>query len=302
MRAQQSSPGAGAARLILIGTVVLVAGAVVVCAYVFLTRWGAQATTPRQAGPPLPLPQTNTMPTPAVPTPLPKPPEASPPPAPEIPKDAVFYDDFAARDLFAGRKWIATRDEDFKEAVTDIVDGRLRIRLGTIGTRDDTVKHLGIRSAEPVVGLCSPVEVSAEIDWNNQANGCYLQAGLFLCPTATDATAAKEKDWLKFEYVGVPPGKNARACLSRRKDGNLRLLYNEGWPDKQKSGRTIGKQLVTLRLDRTTIEIIENGKPLWGPEPHGCDFARAYIYLDVCSHSNYPPRELFFDNVFVRKP
>ncbi|MBM4042768.1 MAG: serine/threonine protein kinase, partial [Planctomycetes bacterium] len=221
-------------------------------------------------------------------------------PAPEAPKDALFYDDFSAKDIFASGKWMATRDEDFKEAVTDTVDGRLRIRVGTIGTRDDTVKHLGIRSAEQVVDLSSPVEVAAEIDWNNQANGCYLHASLFLCPTKTAATAAKEQDWLKFEYVGVPPGKNARACLSRRKAGDLRLLYTEGWPDKQRSGRSIGKQSVRLRLDRDRIEIIENGKVLWGPEPHGCDFTPAYLYFDVCSLSNYPPRELFFDNLVVR--
>jgi len=219
---------------------------------------------------------------------------------PEAFKDALFYDDFSASDLFASGRWIATRDGDFKEAATDTVDGRLRIRLGTIGTRDDTVKHLGIRSANAVVDFSTPIEVALEIDWNNQANGCYLQASLFLCPTSTDDTAASEKDWLKFEYVGVPPGRNARAALWRRKGCNLRFLYDEGWPHEQKTGRPIGRQRVALRLDRENVQIIENGKVLWGPEPHGCDFTRAFLYIEACSHSNYPPRELFFDNVVVR--
>jgi hypothetical protein len=197
---------------------------------------------------------------------------------------------------------VLTRQGDFREALVDIVAGRLRIRAGTIGTRDDTVKHLGVRSAEAVVDFSTPIEISAEIDWNNQANGCYLQASLYLCPTATEGTAASERDWLCFEYVGVPPGKNARAVLARREAGNLRMLFTEGWPDKQRTGRPVARQRVVLRLDPQNIEIVENGRPLFGPAPHGVGFRRAYLYIELASHSNYPPRALFFDDVAVRRP
>ncbi|HPD17631.1 MAG TPA: hypothetical protein PLE19_22050 [Planctomycetota bacterium] len=301
MNCARAAARRGSGRPVALTLAVIAATAVVVAGYALLTR--GPAAKPN-AGPPIAEPDSRQ------PTPLP-PAEikgatstrVAPPARPDFAAGAFFWDDFAAADPFAGGQWVATRDGDFAEATTDIVGGRLRVRVGTIGTRDDTVKHLGIRSAKAVVDFSSPVEVAAEIDWNNQANGCYLEASLFLCPTSTDATAAQEKDWLRFEYVGVPPGRNARACLSRRSAGNLRFLYTEGWPQpdpKDRVGRPIGRQNVRLRLDRQNIEIIENGKTLWGPEPHGCDFAQAFLYLDVCSHSNYPPRELFFDNVVVR--
>jgi hypothetical protein len=170
-----------------------------------------------------------------------------------------------------------------------------------MGTRDDTVKHLGIRSTEKVVDFATPVEITAEIDWNDQANGCYLQASLFLCPTATDTTASSEPDWLVFEYVGVPPGRNARAVVARRSAGQLRMLFTEGWPDKQRTGRPIGRQHVVLRLGPETAEVLEDGKLLCGPLPHGCAFRQAFLYVEVCSHSNDPPRAIFFDNIAVRR-
>jgi len=293
----------GSVRPAVLALAVIVATAVVVVGRTFLTRGRDQNP---DAGPPIKVTEPHGKqhtPVPSAQIAVATGTRVQPPPSPDLAAGAFLWDDFAAKDPFAGGRWVATRDGDFAEAVTDIVGGRLRVRVGTIGTRDDTVKHLGIRSATAVVDCSSPVEVAAEIDWNNQANGCYLEASLFLCPTSTDTTAANEKDWLRFEYVGVPPGRNARACLSRRQAGNLRFLYTEGWPQpdpKDRVGRPIGRQNVRLRLDRQNIEIIENGKTLWGPEPHGCDFSQAFLYLDVCSHSNYPPRELFFDNVVVR--
>ena len=211
----------------------------------------------------------------------------------------VFADRFS-EGTAPGPRWVVTRNGDFREAAVDIVRGRLRLRAGTIGTRDDTVKHLGVRTAEAVVDSSSPIEVAAEIDWNGQANGCYLQASLYFCPTATDGTASSERDWLCFEYVGVPPGKNARAVLARWEGGNLRLLFTEGWPDQQRTGRLIGKQRVVLRIGPENVEVLENGRPLYGPAPHGLSFRRAYLYIELSSHSNYPPREIFFDDIVVR--
>jgi len=106
-------------------------------------------------------------------------------------------------------------------------------------------------------------------------------------------------DWLRTPFR-LAQNSEGRVCLSRRQAGNLRMLYTEGWPDKQRTGRPIGKQRVVLRLGPDTIEILENGKSLFGTAPHGCAFPRAYLYLEICSHSNYPPREIFFDTILLR--
>lgn len=278
-------------------------------AAVVLASCGSQDDTPKSAkGPavrPVPkkaeAPAAETAPPVKAPSPPKASPEATATPV-ELPKaGSAFEGKGFCGDGMDAVDWIITLSGDFKEAAVDVVEGRLRLRAGTIGTRDDTVKHLGIRTAEQVVDFSEPVEITAEIDWNEQANGCYLRASIFLCPTRTDGTASNEKDWLKFEYVGVPPGKNGRAVLSRRRSGNLRHLYTEGWPTNQRTGRPIGKQRVVLKLDRENIEVVENGKRWWGPRPHGLHFQKAYLYLEISSHSNYPPRTIFFEDLTVRR-
>ncbi len=195
--------------------------------------------------------------------------------------------------------WSITRQNDFQESVVEAVDGRLRLRAATIGTRDDTVKYEGVRSIHPVL-LKPPTQVSVVLDWNGQKNGCYLTAGLVLCPTATDGNPEDESDWLKVEYVGVPPGKNGRAWLSeRRQGGPERSLYDEGWPATQRTGRAIGRQEVTLTWSEGKLTFAEQGQQLWQGRWAAWDAPSAYLYLQLSSHSNYPPREIFFDDVLV---
>jgi len=212
---------------------------------------------------------------------------------------AAFVETFDTAELNETR-WKVTRENDFQESKVDLVDGRLRMRAATIGTDDKTVKFQGVRSAQPL-SLRQPFELSFELDWNNQANGCYLTAGVFLCPTATDGNPADEKDWWKLEYVGVPPGKNARAWVSARRTGGERVLYDEGWPAKQRTGRKIGVQQVTIRWQGDELTVVENGKPLWQTDWKGFGFPTAHLYLQMSSHSNYPPREVFFDEVTVAR-
>lgn len=219
--------------------------------------------------------------------------------APSGPEASIEFREDFAHSTFPGTKWTLTRENDFQEAVVDITDGRLRLRAATIGTRSDTVKFLGARTAAPVVDFASPVEVQVEIDWNSQANGCYLAAGLYLCPTATDINPRHESDWLRFEYVGVPPGKNARAAIWRKSDGREYWIYNEGWPKQQRTGRKIGLQRLRLLIDSESLRVMENGEALVQIPEHELCFTKAYVYLQMSTHSNYPPRAIFFDNVAV---
>jgi hypothetical protein len=165
--------------------------------------------------------------------------------------------------------WQITRDGDFKESTVDIydadptkkVDYRLRLRANTIGTKDDTVKFQGVRSIEKM-NFSDGKEISFDIDWNNQSNGCYLTASLYLCPMVTNGNPGEEKDWLNFEYVGVPPGRNARCVIATKSDGGVKYLYTEGWPE-QRTGRHIAYQRIKIVLDNKSLKIIENGKEIY---------------------------------------
>ena len=201
--------------------------------------------------------------------------------------------------------WQITREGDFKESTIDVydadptenVDYRLRLRMNTIGTKDDTVKFHGVRSVEKV-NFSDEKEISFDLDWNNQSNGCYLTASLYLCPTATNGNPRNEKDWLKFEYVGVPPGRNARCVIAAKSNGNVKYLYTEGWPE-QRTGRYIAYQWIKIVLDNKSLKIIENGKEIYCLQSHALEFTSAYLYLQMSSHSNYPAREIYFDNVVI---
>lgn len=206
--------------------------------------------------------------------------------------------------VLSAQTWQITREGDFKESIIDVydadlsdnVDFRLRLRMNTIGTRDDTVKFHGVRSVEKV-NFSKGKEISFDLDWNNQSNGCYLTGSVYLNPNATSQNSRNENDWLKFEYVGVPPGQNARSVIATKVDGKTRLLYTEGWPENR-TGRHISNQHVKIMIDNKSFKIIENGEEIFA-SPHDLTFTSAYIYLQMSSHSNYPSREIYFDNIAV---
>jgi len=205
------------------------------------------------------------------------------------------------------QKWQITRKGDFKESIVDVydvdpsenVDFRLRLCMNTIGTRDDTVKFHGVRSVDKV-DFSEGKEISFDLDWNNQSNGCYLTGSLYLCPTATEGNPDDENNWLKFEYAGVPPGQNVRSIISSKIDGNRKLLYADGWPE-ERTGRQIADQHIRISLDNESFKIWENGKELFAFSPHDLNFTSAYIYFQMSSHSNYPSREIYFDNIIISK-
>ncbi|MBM3499847.1 MAG: hypothetical protein FJX74_14395 [Armatimonadetes bacterium] len=217
--------------------------------------------------------------------------------AQDLPQTVLFADDFPAPHLDPA-KWVHTSLNDFQTEVADVVDGRLRMGAATIGTDDRTVKFHGVRTAEPVVDLSQPCEVCVDADWNDQANGCYMTVAVYLCPTVAE-NPRDEPDWLALQYIGVPPGRNARCWVSVRTAGHEEALLTENWPE-ERTGRSIGRQKLHITLDRETLAIAENGASLLEvAEGLGLSFDRAYLYLQHTSHSNYRMREVFFDNVLV---
>ena len=219
---------------------------------------------------------------------------------PEAGPDAtvLFQDDFASGALDEA-KWLHTIQNDFETEVVDIADGRLRMAASSVGTDDRTVKFHGVRTAEPVVDLSGGVSVSFDLDWNDQANGCYMAAGAYICPTVAD-NPREESNWLRIQYIGVPPGKNARCLVSARVAGRERRLLTEDWP-QERTGRKIGLQHLEVTLDRDAILVNENGKLILQADELNLPFGNAYLYLQHTTHSNYRLREVLFDNVVVAK-
>jgi hypothetical protein len=195
--------------------------------------------------------------------------------------------------------WEVTSDGDFEEQTADIVDARLRLRLATRRTRADTSKFLGVRRQEEV-RLSEGTSISVDLDWNSQANGSGLTAGLVLATASTTKNPLESPACLQIEYVGVPPGKNVRMVVAVREDGRHRHLFSEGWPDKNKEGRRIGLQRLQVLVGKDrSFKLLENGQELFASAPNALAFDKAWLYLQISSRSNYPPRDVFYANVAV---
>ncbi|MFC1978073.1 hypothetical protein ACFLWS_07430 [Chloroflexota bacterium] len=217
--------------------------------------------------------------------------------------EVEFTEDFQ-QGILSQRSWILTEQNDFRQSIIDVIDVgqndlRLSLLANTIGTMGDTVKFHGVRTVRKI-DFAEGKIISFDLDWNDQANGSYLTAGLYLCPVATDINPRDELDWIAVEYIGVPPGKNARLQVASAKKGNLRFLFTEGWPDKQRTGRKIANQHVELVIDDDSLKVLEKGEELFSTGNHGLNFSQAYLYLQMSSHSNYPSREVYFDNIVVK--
>lgn len=220
---------------------------------------------------------------------------------PEPPADPEDFA-FSAGELDPER-WVTTLAGDFKERIVDVVgkngpESRLRIRANTMGTHPKTVKFLGARTVRSF-SLAGEVRITVELDWNGQKNGSYMTAGVVLCPSATTGNPLKERDWLKVEYVGVPPGRNARMVVGTSKAGRELTLYTEGWPQKNRKGRSISVQTITIVIRDGSFQVFENGELRYDSNGVRLSFDSAHVYLQMSSHSNYRAREVYFDNLRV---
>jgi hypothetical protein len=216
------------------------------------------------------------------------------------PRKIVLQDDFSGR-ILNPELWEITTKGDFKAwEIGPMADGKggrlLRLRANTIGTRDDTVKVIGIESKKALE--ISTATISFDLDWNNQVNGSYLSAGLYLVPEKTGAQQQDRENWLAVRYIGVPPGRNGRCEVLEKINGRTTVLFWEGWPEK-KQGRPLSYQRVKLIFSGSTLRIEENGRAIFETNSFRPRFDRAYLYLQMSSHSNYPDREIYIDNVSV---
>ena len=197
-------------------------------------------------------------------------------------------------------RWEPTSDGDFEEQAADFSGTRLRLRAATRRTRTDTVKFLGVRLREPV-RLTAGARIAFDLDWNRQSNGSGLTAGLVVSPHKTSGNPFVLPETLAIEYIGVPPGKNARRVIGVREHSRHRHLDTEGWPDHNRDGRPIGVLRLEIRVGTDgAFTVFENGEEAYVAPPGTLAIlGEAHVYLQMSSRSNYPPREVFFDHIDV---
>ncbi len=216
-----------------------------------------------------------------------------------------WVEDFSQGRLDPSR-WERTVEGDFRDWSVDVVEAGgpaprfgLRLRADTRGTSDETLKHLGVRSLQ-AIPLRDETRVSVRLDWGDQTNGSYLTAAVVLSPHSTPRNPLETPDWLRVAYVGVPPGRNARMLVSFKAHGRERTVYTDGWPDANPAGRRIRVQQITLRVQNRSLEVFEGDRRIWQSQPNEMPFDAAYLYLQMSSHSNYPARSIYFENIRVQ--
>lgn len=212
-----------------------------------------------------------------------------------------FREDFSKGRLDS-KRWVITKEGDFREWSVDVIrvdsEFKLRLRADTIGTSPKTVKYCGVRCLHKIE-LDRKKTVTVNLDWNDQINGCYLTAAVYICPSITNGNVRQEQDWIRVEYTGVPPGKNVRCAISTKIDGRVKYLYTEGWPINRK-GRKIDQVVIGITMEKGGLIITEDGRELCS-STEASKFAHGWLYLQISSQSNYPAREIYFDNVVVAK-
>ena len=217
-------------------------------------------------------------------------------PAPAL----TLREDFASGSLDPAR-WERTHEGDFRTQSAEVVASatgghRLRLLADTVGTRDDTVKHLGVvtRCRFP---LGPDAGFRIRIDWGPPDNGSYLAAAIVISPHATTGDPQTTDDWLSIGYVGVPPGGNARLLVVARKRGVTRTLYTDGWPGPLREGRRIGRPEIEVARHGPSLEVREDDRLVLVTAASEAPFDAAHVYLQLSSHSNYPSRMVHFEDL-----
>lgn len=246
---------------------------------------GAEEDADAPVPPPLPIPE-----------PRPRPSTAS----------AELTDDFSGATLDLAR-WVPFIVNDVRESATEITDvgqegspdRRLTLGASTIGTDDATVKTVGVRTVQ-AFDFQSGKRFSVDIDWNDPRNPAYLTAAIYLCPTVAAGNPEDERDWVKFEYVGVPQDGTVRTVIARKRGGSRRWLDRGSWPEVR-TGKVVKRNRIEISIDAADLVIHEAGKERFRLPEHQLGFTRAVVYLLMTTHSNYPRRTILFDDVEVAK-
>ncbi|MBM64713.1 MAG: hypothetical protein CMH55_00585 [Myxococcales bacterium] len=136
-----------------------------------------------------------------------------------------------------------------------------------------------------------PITIRVAMDWLEKKNASYLSVGLLLVPEGFDLASdprLAERNLALF-FAGVPPGAQARRVMRLRKAKSTVWEDLEGWPERGKEGRSIGRVEVELTISDDALRLRESGRPdVLVKRPVG--FSSGRLILFVASQSNAPLR------------
>ncbi len=186
---------------------------------------------------------------------------------------------------------------------------KLQISLQTIQLPPESVYLIGLKTKqsksfflenEKQEKKINPHQLGFTLDWNQQFNGSYLSAGLIITQSSQIPSFQSLSDYIAIEYIGVPPGKNGRLQISEKHAGNLKIVYDEGWPQLQREGKLLGIQKILAQYSSQGLEIKENDNIVLHSHHTALFEQSVFFYFFVQSHNNYYERTVFFDDIFVQ--
>lgn len=215
---------------------------------------------------------------------------------------AVWTEAFSDGPLNPSR-WQVTSSGDARTREAQVVESppgsaqfRLALSADTRGTPGETVMTVGVRSVARL-SLVPDARVSFDVDWNDPENGSYLSGAAVLAPGDTSGDVLALADWLKVEYVGVPPGQLARMVIAVKAGGHERTLFAEGWPERNRVGRRIRRPHLVVLVRNGYVEVRENDAIVYASTEPVVGFSTGHLYFRLSSHSNYPRRTILFGPV-----
>ena len=177
------------------------------------------------------------------------------------------------------------------------VEGEVvRLSLDTRGAAPHPLTVAALATQRPVPFA----RLSWTLDWQGVQNTSYLKTGVYLSPHRTDGDPAALPDWIRIEYVGVPPGDRWRYAIGERRDGGVvRFLDQAGWP-AARGGRALAPVDAQWTLRDGTLQYAEaTGVRSDVPAP---PWPQIYVYVAASGHSNYPLRAVALRALHLEVP
>lgn len=195
-------------------------------------------------------------------------------------------------------QWLSQLDP--KEAPARFEADGLQLGLDTLKRPSGQISVHAVAHGELMDWSEEPATIHVEMDWLEAKNASYLQMGLLLVPegvkNGSDPRLAERNVALVF--VGVPPSVNGRRELRIRKASSTVWEDLEGWPEREREGRPLGRITIELVVSDDALRLREKGRPELVAK-HLIGFTKGRLLLFVSSQSNAPLRWGGFRNLRV---